>query len=420
MQPGAKVGTSITLNNNNLVSNTGAISVSAAGVAVSGGTSNSFVNNGTIGGGGGMQAGASSTLINNGAISIATSDVFGMAETNDFNTLINNGTSSGGNSVVGRPQVHATPFYHTSPSARLAIMGIVTPTTPGLGCMEPRLHPDLQWTLGHVKFWHPHRILGRFDTWRRAHRGWRRAVGGFLPQPGWAQPTTIFGTLSTSDVAENLKRRGYHAGLQLPAEIVRELHRHACATPCRREPNDPERFLIDKVRDGRSPLGKPVAIADVDPAVPCPAIERCAGDATLVGVVKRFLGYHPRRVAARLYWSPVSSLPAEDRRWGGQTIDYHYDIERGNGLYVYFYLTGTDRWSGAHVLVEGSHRAKPLGMKLASTRQPELSVIGRFGAHKVVVLEGAAGFGFLEEPSCFHKALPPQRSDRLMLQFRYG
>jgi ectoine hydroxylase-related dioxygenase (phytanoyl-CoA dioxygenase family) len=89
-------------------------------------------------------------------------------------------------------------------------------------------------------------------------------------------------------------------------------------------------------------------------------------------------------------------------------------------VYVYFYLSDTDRHSGAHVVVAGSHKAKPLRMKLGSTRQPEHAVLRRYGADKVVVLEGAAGFGFLEVPSCFHKVLPPRTSSRLLLQLRYS
>jgi hypothetical protein len=57
---------------------------------------------------------------------------------------------------------------------------------------------------------------------------------------------------------------------------------------------------------------------------------------------------------------------------------------------------------------------------LASTRQPEQRVVGFYGADKIVVLEGSAGFGFFEDPACFHKVLPPLRSPRLMLQLRYS
>jgi hypothetical protein len=42
-----------------------------------------------------------------------------------------------------------------------------------------------------------------------------------------------------------------------------------------------------------------------------------------------------------------------------------------------------------------------------------------YGRDAERVMEGAAGFGFLEDSSCYHKALPPLSGDRLILQLRY-
>lgn len=161
-----------------------------------------------------------------------------------------------------------------------------------------------------------------------------------------------------------------------------------------------------------------MAIADVD-ADTCPATTLLAGDATLVGAVRQYLGYNPTHVVARLFCSPLSALSDHERRWNGQTIDYHYDIERRNAVYLYFYLNDTDRHSGAHVVIAGSRKSKSLRMKFISTRQPDQVVLEHYGADKVVVLEGPSGFGFFEDPARFHKVLQPLTSNRLMLQFRY-
>jgi len=37
-----------------------------------------------------------------------------------------------------------------------------------------------------------------------------------------------------------------------------------------------------------------------------------------------------------------------------------------------------------------------------------------------LVIEGGPGFGFAEDPACFHRALPPRTADRLCLQLRYA
>jgi len=233
------------------------------------------------------------------------------------------------------------------------------------------------------------------------HGGARHALGRasrpWLAAPKWPATETAFASFSATDVTAGIRDRGYHCGLSLPAHLVTDIHRHAEENYYWRNSRDPERLLIHNVRGGRSPLGKPVAVADVDPSA-CPATERIAGDAALVAVAKHFLGYPPRWVAKRLFWSPMSNLSDGDRRWSGQTIDYHYDIEPANALYVYFYLTDVDCGGGAHVVVAESHNSKPLRMMFASTRPPERLVLEHYGVDKVVVLKGKAGSGFFLFP----------------------
>lgn len=152
----------------------------------------------------------------------------------------------------------------------------------------------------------------------------------------------------------------------------------------------------------------------------CPEIGRVARDPRLVETASRFLGYGPRRTRARLCWSPVVTLSDRERRDAGQTIDFHYDIEACNSVYVYFYLIGGGPTSGAHVLVEGSHGPKPIRMIAGSCFQAEDKVLARYGADKVTVVAGGPGFGFFEDPACFHKALVPTRTARLCLQLRFS
>ena len=278
-----------------------------------------------------------------------------------------------------------------------------------------------EWTLQHARFWRPYRIFGRLQSWHRAMRACRKVRNALPHRPAWMRRDTVFGALPVADIAANLRLNGYCAGLRLPPQLVAELYDRAQNSVCCTRPDDPERFLIGQVREGRSPRGKPVATADVDVDITtCAAMARIAGDPALVEAVQHYLGYSPRHVATRLYWSPRSTLSHRERRSNGQTIDYHYDIEPAITLYVYFYLTDTDRQGGPHVVVSGSHRPKALRLKWRSTRQPEHIVLEHYGSDKVVVLEGKAGFGFFEDPACFHRVLPPQNSDRLMLQLRYS
>ena len=283
-----------------------------------------------------------------------------------------------------------------------------------------------------------YRLLNRFNAWKELARRWRglrlsirahlqtEAPPVHLFRPGILRPLpvasgdTLFGPVQVADCIRRLRDEGVWPGLQLPPAVVEEIRTFAAEASCSRHPNDPERFTIAEVCNGRSPAGAPVAVADVNCTIPCAAIDRVAADPLLIEITESWLGYRPQQVKTRLYWSPVSDLPDDLRRENGQTVDFHYDIEPANALYVFFYITAADRQSGAHITLTRSHRGKSLPMIFSSSFQPEDRVLAHFGAASQVILEGDAGFGFLEDPATFHKALPPQKAERLVLQFRYS
>ena len=144
-----------------------------------------------------------------------------------------------------------------------------------------------------------------------------------------------------------------------------------------------------------------------------------AGDAFLYEAASLFLGYRPRQVSSWLFWSLANRLSAEQRREASQTIDYHYDVDGFNFMYANFYLLDTTAKNGAHALIAGSSRRKRLGHLLGSARLSDAEALEAYGRDFERTLEGPAGFGFLEDASCYHKALPPETGDRLMLQLRY-
>ncbi len=77
------------------------------------------------------------------------------------------------------------------------------------------------------------------------------------------------------------------------------------------------------------------------------------------------------------------------------------------------------RENGAHALIAGSSRRKRLGHLLGSARLSDAEAWQTYGRDAERTIEGPAGSGFLEDASCYHKALPPETGDRLMLQLRY-
>lgn len=275
------------------------------------------------------------------------------------------------------------------------------------------------WTLKHVRPLHSYRLLRRFDRWNAYTLRTRRAAfteAAIAGRPAMGH-SPLFGAVDIEAIGVHLATAGYGGGLQLPATVVAAITRHARSAPCRQGSNA-ETFLIDEVKHGHSPAGAKIAVADVDAPDNCPDVEALQHDGVIRTLATRFLGYPPTECLTRLYWSPASTMGEEERRWAGQTIDYHYDIEPRHTLYVYFYLTDVDVRAGAHVLIRGSHHQKSWRLKLASTRQTEQALFRHYSRESVTIVEGKAGFGFLADPACYHKALAPDRDRRLMLQLR--
>ena len=140
----------------------------------------------------------------------------------------------------------------------------------------------------------------------------------------------------------------------------------------------------------------------------------------LRAIVRGYLGHEPRTIVPLLSWSFASSMADDERRrLRHHVIDYHYDVEGYNFVYASFYITDCDRLSGAHVMMRRSHKRKPLRMLLGSAQASEESVYREFGRENELIIEGPAGTGFVQDTSCYHRASPPSRGDRLMLAIRF-
>ena len=231
--------------------------------------------------------------------------------------------------------------------------------------------------------------------------------------------TTLFGDCDVDEAVSALRRDGVACGLQLPSDIATEIASFAETQPIIPLQGGAS-ICKEDVQDGRLPSGEPAVVGRVVDPASCPAVRLVAHDPTLVAIASAYLRYQPPIVLTELHWSFVTKVSPDYRRSLGQTIDYHYDVGWFNFLYVFFYMTAVDRDSGAHAIIRGSHRRKPLRMLLHSARQPDEAVLRQYGASSELIIEGGAGSGFVEDASCFHKALVPATRERLAFFVRYG
>jgi hypothetical protein len=260
-----------------------------------------------------------------------------------------------------------------------------------------------------------HYALGRFYQVRHAYG----IIKGLFSPPirTKSQAGSVFEPGLEEAALRSLHADGAAFGFNLPAELVAKIREYAERSPCFRS-GDRRQFTFHEVTGGQLSDGKPVVLGIVNNPRACSEINRICTDSTLLAVASRYLGYLPRHVEARLYWSFVCSVTREDRLAQWQTVDYHFDVDGYSFVYANFYITAVDRNSGAHAYIRGSQKRKPWRMLLHSANQPDEAVLDHFGIKNEIVLEGGPGYGFLEDASCYHKAIPPKTGDRLMLQLR--
>ena len=144
-------------------------------------------------------------------------------------------------------------------------------------------------------------------------------------------------------------------------------------------------------------------------------------DPVILEIATRYLGFRPKYFRDRLWFSFPGNYDVSLRRHMNQTVDFHFDLPGSQFTFFYasFYLSNVDENSGPHTMIKGSHRQKPFNMKLSRSRRSEVEINGAYGPEKEIIITGKAGTGFLEDASCYHRALAPTKHERLMLQIRY-
>lgn len=274
----------------------------------------------------------------------------------------------------------------------------------------------------------PHYALGRFATVRDAYSALNSLKDvivrttplqiGDLYKPAnstvdIARSGHVLASRSAADQVEEMRRHAYSPGPQLDGAAVAALQDQARSLPL--HVGDKPAGTYTTLSESRGKF----AIVTIQDSSKLSMVRAIAGDAFLYEAASLFLGYRPRQVSSWLFWSLANRLSAEQRREASQTIDYHYDVDGFNFMYANFYLLDTTARNGAHALIAGSSRRKRLGHLLGSARLSDAEALQTYGHDSERTLEGPAGFGFLEDASCYHKALPPETGDRLMLQLRY-
>ena len=202
--------------------------------------------------------------------------------------------------------------------------------------------------------------LGRFKTVRATYSGLRHWRAGFASAPtsDIDENTTLFPATDINHVVQTIRDEAVFVGLKLPGGIVAEIDAFARSEPLHAiyDPEGPT-FLYSDVVRGRCADGRPIPAGGIREPSRCPAVKAVVNDPVLRAIVRGYLGHEPRRVMTLLGWSFASDIADQERRRLKHVIiDYHYDDGGFNFVYANFYITDTDRTSGAHVMMKRSHK----------------------------------------------------------------
>ena len=264
-------------------------------------------------------------------------------------------------------------------------------------------------------------FLGRFYAVRI---GYGKLVG-FAQRHNWlsglspASHQVVKIDQATNEIVKSLEEKSVFLPVTVPAEDCYQIVEDVKQSKLRHF-GYREEFYYAEIKEHRLPSGKPAILAEVIDADKHPLIQDIAHDEQILVALERYLKYRPRKVDPHILWSFAGPWGEKERLEAGQSICFHYDSQNYHFAHVYYYLTKVDHTTGAHVMVCGSHGKKPLSWLLRTASQAEEVLITKYGADQIITIEGPPGYGFIQDASCYHKALAPISSDRLMLLIRYS
>ena len=223
------------------------------------------------------------------------------------------------------------------------------------------------------------------------------------------------------DINVRLRETGIACALQLAPHLLDELLMLETRAKIRSCGSNAPRLLgWDAIANFNRTSNEPVCMAEPSSPELTDLVTRIAYSEQLLSLVRAQLGGGIRHVDPRLQWSLVVDADDAWRESQAQTVSFHFDVHSLDFVYVFFYLTACGRDSGAHEVVTCSHINKPMQFLLGSARQNENNLRQHYPAEAFRCLEGDAGFGFIEDTSCFHRARVPVSGPRLALQIRYS
>ena len=268
-------------------------------------------------------------------------------------------------------------------------------------------------------------IFGRFKLIRFMYKNFNIIKKKFISkhiEPSNNNYTNF--DMNNQTIINKLKKEGFYEGLKLNNNILNDLMNlsnksELISTPNKTTKSQKKFSNFQDVNNFNEGNDKPCCLLNLANPDLNKLTDEISRDKILLDIVGSYLG-NINKINTKVQWSPVCNASDEWREHNEQTVTFHYDVHDLNFVYIFFYLTECDRNSGAHELIRGSHLNKKFFKHLiGSAKQKKEELEKDYSINDFIVIEGSAGHGFIEDTSCYHRALKPVNKPRLSLQFRY-
>lgn len=240
------------------------------------------------------------------------------------------------------------------------------------------------------------------------------------PKPLVGSEIVVFEHFERNGLDKELAQKGCIQGLNVRAEQVEKILEFC-------NNNRASLSLVNQARLRRENVY--ISVKATKPPIPgvsyynyhdvhnkCQAVRDIVFNKELLSIARNYLGSEPTLLFSNIIWTfPVVQNGARVDEEG--QFGFHFDIPDFKSLAVFVYLNDVDEDTGPHVLIEGTHRRKPVKSLFINTLSSKAAV--RKYADRIKVFTGKKGTTVIEDIYAYHKATNP-RKPRLALKFFYG
>lgn len=231
---------------------------------------------------------------------------------------------------------------------------------------------------------------------------------------------SLFEKLDVDKVVQQLRNNGLYLGVNLPQPLLQEILEFSSSTNYLGNAGSQTYFfLAEKEKEELRHQSKFVSAHHLNPSSECPAVKNLEHDPKLWTIAAEYLETTPVLMKSWLRWTFATEATVSENVKG--FFRFHYDLEDYRFIKFMFYLTDVDSSNGPHVCVKGSHKKKKLQHQFSLIRErDDQEIINYYGIESVETICGTAGFGFVEDFYCFHKATLPVHGNRLILEVKFA